>query len=247
MAKRRHKKNQRYAGKKDDSVRIDFREVGKLFAVAALVIAGIWGSKQIESVAIKAVVVQSSLQKVDKSEIRNIAEQYMQEGFFTVDLGDFEQQLNDLPWVYRANIQRQWPGKLIIEIKEQAPYFRWGSEALLNAHMEIFKVNDLIGFENLPMLEGVEGREEYLVRFYHQYSARFNKVGAAILELKEDARYDKVIRLANGIDISVGRENAEQQLERCLQSFAMFSKAEREAIASIDLRHSNGFAIRWDS
>ena len=238
--------NKRSKGKSAAQARIDGYEIAKLLTVALLFIAAVWGVKQIDNVAIKAIIVQTALHRVDKADIRNIAQTYMQAGFFTVDLDSFEQQLNNLPWIYRANIQRQWPGRLVIEIEEQTPHFRWGDKALLGAAGQVFTVNDLSAFKHLPRLQGVAGRQKYLFSLYHQYNARFHKAGAAIIELTEDARYNKVIRLANGIAVNVGRENAESQIERCLQSFAVFSKAERKAIASIDLRHSNGFAVRWN-
>ena len=243
----RVKRNQRRVMRgNSDVARIDFREVGKLIAVAIVVIAGILATKTIEDVSIKTIEIQSALNKVSKSEIRTIAENYMHDGFFTVDLDSFEKQLNDIPWVYRANIKRQWPSKLVIEISEQQPYFRWGESHLINRYAEMFYVGDTQQYASLPLLLGVKGRERYLIDLYYKYSARFRQVGTDILKLKEDARYDKEITLVDGISINVGREQIDKQIERCLYSFAMFTKAERKAIASIDLRHSNGFAIRWN-
>ncbi|MDW3096313.1 MAG: FtsQ-type POTRA domain-containing protein [Gammaproteobacteria bacterium] len=245
MAKRL-KRNQRRTMRENDAMRIDFREVGKLLSVALVVIAGIWATKRIEDISIKTIEIQTALNKVSKSEIRTIAENYMHDGFFTVDLSSFEDQLNDIPWVYRANIKRQWPSKLVIEISEQQPYFRWGENHLINKYAEIFFVQDIQQYAALPLLQGVRGREQHLIDLYYKYSARFKKVDSGIHKLKEDARYDKEIILVNGISINVGREQTDKQIERCLYSFAMFTKAEREAIASIDLRHSNGFAVRWN-
>ena len=256
MAGKANKKQRRYTDKRSPYKRYPgngnaqagagWSEIARLLMVALLFIAAVWGLKQIDNVAIKTIVVQTALHRVDKSDIRNIAQPYMRAGFFTVDLDAFEQQLNNLSWVYRANIQRQWPGRLVIEIEEQTPHFRWGDKALLSADGQIFTVNDVSAFKNLPRLQGVSGRQQYLLGLYRRYNARFHKAAAAITELTEDARYNKVMRLANGIDINIGRANAERQIERCLRSFALFSKAEREAIASIDLRHSNGFAVRWN-
>ncbi len=246
MGKRVKINQRRVARNSADVARIDFREVGKLIVVALVVIAGIWATQKIEDVSIKTIEIQSALNKVNKSEIRTIAENHMHDGFFTADLGSFENQLNDIPWVYRANIKRQWPSKLVIEISEQQPYFRWGKNHLINKYAEIFHVEDTQQYASLPLLLGIKGRERHLIDLYYKYSARFKQVGADILKLKEDARYEKEITLVNGISINVGREKIDKQIERCLYSFAMFTKAERDAIASIDLRHSNGFAIRWN-
>lgn len=241
------KKNRRNKIKQSDPIRIDFREVGKLISVAAFVVICVWAFKQVDDIPIKTIEIQSSLEKVEKSEIKTIAKNYMHDGFFTVDLTSFENQLNDIPWVYHASIKREWPGKVVINIVEQQPYFRWGSEHLINKYAEKFYVADNQAYMHLPLLEGVRGREKEVIGLFYEYSNGFKTVGAEIVRLSEDARYDKEIHLASGISINVGRGQTDEQLQRCLHSFAMFTKAEREAIASIDLRHSNGFAVRWNS
>ncbi len=246
MTKRIKRNQHRVTCDSSEVTHIDFREVGKLIVVALVVIAGIWVTKKIEDVSIKTIEIQSVLNKVSKSEIRTITENYMHDGFFTVDLSSFEDQLNDIPWVYRANIKRQWPSKLVIEISEQQPYFRWGENHLINKYAELFYVEDAQKYVSLPLLQSVQGREQHLIDLYYKYSARFKEEGSGILKLKEDARYDKEITLMSGMLINVGREQTDKQIERCLNSFAMFTEAEREAIASIDLRHSNGFAVRWN-
>lgn len=244
--KRNIKRNRRHVTHNVEEARIDYREVGKLLALALIVIAVIWATKQIDKVSIKTIEVRTALNMVSKEEVRNIAQNYMHDGFFTVDLAAFENQLNDIPWIYRANIKRVWPSKLVIGIVEQQPYFRWGESHLINKYAEIFYVGDTKNFGKLPLLQGVSGREQHLINLYYKYNEKFNQVGAGILKIKEDARYDKEITLLDGISINIGREQADKQIERCLHSFAMFTKAEREAIASIDLRHSNGFAVRWN-
>lgn len=243
----RKKKNHRRSTKQSEPLRIDFREVGKLIAVALVVIVGVWATKQVDDIPIKTIEIQSSLQKVDKSEIKAIAQNYMHSGFFTVDLTAFENQLNDIPWVYRATIKRQWPSKVVINIVEQQPYFRWGQQHLINKYAEKFYAVNADEYSHLPLLDGIQGREREVIDLYYRYKEDFKQVGAEIISLKEDARYDKEIRLADGITINLGREQTEKQIRRCLHSLAMFTKAEREAIASIDLRHSNGFAVRWNS
>ncbi len=244
---RNTKKNRRKAVKQSDAIRIDLREVGKLVAVSMVVIVLIWVSKKVDDIPIKTIEIQSELEKVNKSDIKTIAMNYMHDGFFTVNLSAFERQLNDIPWVYRASIKRQWPSKVVITITEQQPYFRWGDKHLINKYGETFFVDDVSDYSHMPLLKGVAGREKQLIDLYYKYSDGFKQMGGAIISFKEDARYDKEIQLANGIIISLGREHSDKQIQRCLDSFAMFSKAERNAIVSIDLRHSNGFAVRWNS
>ena len=245
MAKRKHK-NRRNIRRETSVSRIELREILKLVFLASVVIAAIYVVRGVEDVPIKAVVISTALQNVGKQEIREVATNYAREGFFTVNLTNFEKDLEQIPWVYKASIKRQWPGKLVIAVKEQSPRFRWTGQSLLNQEAVPFLVKDFESYQGLPKLSGLAGREIYLVRLYDQYNERFKRLGSPIVSIEEDARYDKVITLLNGISINVGREQTSKHIERCLQSFSEFTETERAAIAEIDLRHSNGFAVRWN-
>ena len=245
MAKRKYKNRRKI--KRDTGIsRIEMREIFKLVFVASIVIVSIFVVRGVEDVPIEAVVINTSLQNVAKQDVRDVAAKYVRGGFFTVDLTNFEYDMEQIPWVYKANIKRQWPGKLVITIREQLPRFRWTGQSLLNEEAVPFLVNNFDAYQALPKLSGRAGRETYLVRLYDQYNERFKRLGSPIASIEEDARYDKVITLLNGISINVGREQTSKQIERCLQSFSEFTENERAAIAAIDLRHSNGFAVRWN-
>ncbi len=243
----RRNKRKRSARKSERVTRIELREIGKLVFVAAIVIVGIYVVRGVEDVPIKTVVIDSPLHHVGKQEVRNVASDYISKGFFTVDLSKFEDDLEEISWVYKANIKRKWPSRLVIEIEEQTPRFRWSNRMLLNKDAKPFFVNDIEAYSMLPNLDGQAGRERYLAELYYQYNVRFLQLSMSISAVEEDARYDKIITLSNGISINVGREKINDQLERCLRSFAEFSDDERATISNIDLRHSNGFAVRWNS
>ena len=245
MAKRKHR-NRRNIRRETRVSHVELREIFKLIFVASVVIAAIFVVRGIEDVPIKAVVISTALQNVGKQEIREVATNYARDGFFTVNLANFENELEKIPWVYKASIKRQWPGKLVIAVKEQSPRFRWTGQSLLNQEAVPFLVKNFKSYQQLPRLSGLAGREIYLARLYDQYNERFKRLGSPIASIEEDARYDKVITLVNGISINVGREQTSKQIERCLLSFSEFTETERAAIAGIDLRHSNGFAVRWN-
>ena len=244
MAKRNHKR--RVARKAARPV-FEWREVGKLFTFALIIFALVWVARGIDDIPIKTVEVVTKLEKVDKEKIRKTTEKFIDQGFFTVHLGMFENELSEIPWVYKVNIKRQWPYKLTIYIEEQQPVFRWGDSQLLNRYAMAFDEKSADTYVGLPKLHGISGREEYLASLYAKYNQQFKQIGMEILAITEDARYDKVITLDNGIIINLGKDHVDEQLERCLQSFPSFNDEDRAKIASIDLRHSNGFAVRWNS
>ena len=232
--------------KKSARPAFEWREVAKLLSFAVVVFALVWVARGIDDIPIKTIEVVTQLEKVSKDEIRKIAGQFVHQGFFTAQLGEFENQINKIPWVYKVNVKRQWPYTLKITIEEQQPFFRWGNKQLLNRYAIAFNDENADSYVNLPMLHGTSGREQYLATIYAQYDKRFRQLGMKIVAIVEDARYDKEITLDNGIIINLGKDHVDEQLERCLQSFPIFNAEDRTKIVSIDLRHSNGFAVRWN-
>jgi cell division protein FtsQ len=211
------------------------------------VVGSLFALRVIADVPIKTVQVNSDLVYVDKLEIKKIVTKFYTQGFFTVRLNEFEEELENIDWIFQANIKREWPNTLLIKIDEQKPTFRWAEQSLLNQDFVPFFVVNNAHFNHLPKLKGSIGREQYLSHLYNKYNKYFTRLGLAISSIEEDARYDKLIHLSNGIQINVGKEQVEQKIERCLLSFEELSFEEIAAIASIDLRHSNGFAVRWNT
>lgn len=241
-----YKKNRRNTHLRQETT-IDWAELGKLMASAIFLIVCIVGIRMIEDVPIKSIHVSSNIVRVSKIEISEIVQRYEMTGFFTVNLSDFERDLNNLDWIYKANIKRQWPYKLVIEIEEQTPIFRWNQKHLLNKYGQVFSARSSESFAHRPDIRGESGRALYLASLYQEYNHQFAELGIAINALHEDARYDKVMTLSNGVRINMGRGDVAQQMQHCLRTLALLSTQERSAIATIDLRHSNGLAISWNS
>lgn len=227
--------------------RIEMRDVRNLVLTSLFVIGVLFAVRVIADVPIKTVQVNSNLVNVDKLEIKEIVTKFYTQGFFTIKLNDFEEELENIEWVYQAKIKRKWPNTLVINMLEQEPAFRWAEQSLLNKNFETFFVEENSNFAHLPKLKGSIGRQHYLSSLYNKYNKYFERHGLSISSIEEDARYDKLIRLDNGIRINIGKEQVERKIERCLLSFEEFSIDEIAAIASIDLRHSNGFAVRWNT
>lgn len=246
MKKRKTTRRRKVAESKS-LTRIEMRDVRNLILTSLLVVSGLFAMRVIADVPIKTVQVNSDLTYVDKLEVKSIVAKFYTQGFFTVRLNEFEEDLENIEWIFQANIKRKWPNTLLIEVSEQKPTFRWAEQSLLNKDYIPFFVASNDDFTHLPKLKGSIGREQYLSNLYDKYNRYFVRLGLAIELIEEDARYDKLIQLNNGIRINIGKDHVEQKIERCLLSFEEFSLDEIAAISSIDLRHSNGFAVRWNT
>ncbi|MDG0996046.1 MAG: FtsQ-type POTRA domain-containing protein [Gammaproteobacteria bacterium] len=243
--RRKHQTRSRKAESVTQVTPVEIAELFKLFAVAGLVIAALYLVSLLERIPVKSIVVNSVLQHVDRNALRAVVADYSEEGFFTVDLAAFEKDLENMPWVFSASIKRRWPSELSIVIEEQKPLFRWRENALLNQRYQVFEVGDVTQFEGLVVISGNDQRSVHLAGFYRDYADSFEQLNLAIDGVYEDGRYDKRVKLANGIILKLSRRNYLKQMRLARSALSLFPLKERAMIAEIDLRHSNGFAVQW--
>ncbi len=66
-----------------------------------------------------------------------------------------------------------------------------------------------------------------------------------MVEFKEDSRGSWQIKLENGMTLKIGREHQEKRLRRFMVGYAESLKPVINNVKTIDLRYTNGFAVKW--
>ena len=163
--------------------------------------------------------------------------------FFAVSIDELRAALEKLPWVRAAAVRRVWPDRLEIRIEEHVPLARWGAEALVNTHGERFAGTSEA---ELPVFIGPPGSEAEVTRRYARFSQLLAPIGSPLERVVLSARHAWQLRLANGLQLTLGRDTelAEQRLARFVQAYARTPDAADRAREIVDLRYPNGFALR---
>ena len=163
--------------------------------------------------------------------------------FFAVSIDALRAALEKLPRVRTAAVRRVWPDRLEISIEEHVPLARWGAEALVNTHGERFAGTSEA---ELPVFIGPPGSEAEVTRRYARFSQLLAPIGSPLERVVLSARHAWRLRLANGLQLTLGRDTelAEQRLARFVQAYARTPDAADRAREIVDLRYPNGFALR---
>jgi cell division protein FtsQ len=222
--------------------------VVKLLLSALLLGAAVWGGRQLLDPArfpLHTVRIESPLVRVAQQTIRDTVGQHVAAGFLGVDVDAVRDALQALPWVESATVRRAWPDKLIVRVTEQQALARWGSDALVNRRGELFRPQTDASWERLPLLRGPHDTSRQVAQQYVALQGMLSPLGLAITHLSLNERRALSLRLDNGLQLGLGRQDTDLRLLRFVRAFPQVLKPRLAMIESVDLRYTNGFAVRW--
>lgn len=220
----------------------------KLLLLAALLGGGAWGGQQLldpQRFPLRTVRIESQLQHVAQTTIRETVRPFVGAGFLGVDVDAVRDGLESLPWVQSATVRRAWPDKLIVRVTEQQVLARWGQDGLLNTRGEVFRPKPEASWERLPLLRGPRDTGRMVAEQYVAMQGMLKPLGLTITHLSLDERRALSLRLDNGLQLGLGRQDSDLRLLRFVRVFPQVIQPRLAAIESIDLRYTNGFAVRW--
>ncbi len=220
-----------------------------LVVFGGLLLAGVWlraGLIGAEQWPVRWLDVEGELHRTSASQIRSAAYGPVSSGFFAADLAQVRAEVEQLPWVARAEVSRQWPDAVLIRVEEHRPMARWNDSGLLSDYGEVFEAGGSQSMQGLARLRGPEARREEVWESWNWMRGQLAAVGADIAELSLDERGAWTVRLDGGLELKLGRDSVRARLERFVQVHEELRDLERRPLR-IDLRYTNGLAIRWAS
>jgi cell division protein FtsQ len=194
---------------------------------------------------ITRVTVVGPFQRVSAIDVEQLVRSRLNGGFLTANLWELQRDLEQVPWVASARLERRWPHTLVVVVGEQQSIAAWADSGLLNSRGEIFVKDIKYAPADLPKLHGPDGTEHEVTQLFLQLQPRLIEMGYSIASLNEDERGSWQMTLTNGINIRFGRRQLQERLERFVRIGAPVLTGRTNDIAFIDMRYSNGFSVGW--
>lgn len=154
----------------------------------------------------------------------------------SVSLIDLKEKIEKIGWVKKADIERQLPDSLYINIVEREPIAVWqfkGELSLIDHNGSIISKKDIYNFQNLPVLVGEDAviYANDLFTFITAEPELMERIASIILV--GGRRWN--VRLKNGIEIKLPEENPDDAWRR-LAALQKEKNLLDRAITGIDLR-----------
>lgn len=191
--------------------------------------------------------VTSDARHVADAELQKLLAPYARQGFFAVRLDDARAALAALPWVESAEVSKKWPDVLEVHIREHRPLALWDETLLLSERGSLYPRAAMGAAlpKGLPQLGGDPRRVAEVLAFYNQSRELFAPLGLGVRELRQDARGSWSLRLSDGVQVVVGRHDAESRVRRFADLLPKLIAPAGRALQRADLRYANGFALKW--
>lgn len=194
---------------------------------------------------VNTVRIDSPLAQVKPQQLRDVIGSHVTSGFLRVDVERIRTELEAMPWVKRASVRRTWPDRLVVRVEEQQPMARWAGGGLVNAEGEMFRPGQDEAWTDLPLLRGPRNTERVMTRALVDMHELLAPLGLRVSHLTLNERRSWDLLLDNGLRLGLGKADLSLRLQRFVRVYAEELQPRLHAIDSVDLRYTNGFAVRW--
>ncbi len=193
------------------------------------------------------VAVEGEFRYMTRERVSEVIANELTEDFLKLNLGRMKRVLEREPWVERAALVRRWPDTLEVRIYEQQPIARWGDRGFLNQRGEIIELEDNRVLDNLTWLEGDDRHALHMMQRYQDLSRLMRSRGLVIARLAQDDKRAWRMQLSDGIEVAIGRDQLMEKVQRFLTIYDRYLDERWDQVVGIDVRYSNGVAVRWHS
>lgn len=255
MARRKTRRNQR-----NSAAGLSLRErlaaigavLGRLLPRASLLLAlGILtllvqrGVQALYAQPVERIVVSGQLESAHREALQATVAARIDAGLLALDLPALRGELQALPWVYRAQLRRRFPGTLEIQVVEQRPIARWGDGGFLNHEARVVTVSDAAQWEALPEIRGPEGSEARLMAQYQRLLEMLRPLELVPTELEEDDFGQLRVALDNGLSLELGNRDFARRIDDFLLLWRSELREQAQHVLRVDMRYADAAAVRF--
>ncbi len=216
-----------------------------LTGTGVVLVAGLQAFITLQSIAVEQISVTGNLQHTRAEEVQALVQPALAGGFLNADLALIRQQLEGMPWIYRATVRRRWPSSLEINVIEQLPIARWGDAGFLNHEAEVFQTANAGDWQALPLLVGPDDSARQLMASYQRLEELLAPLSLEVSELALDHRNQLTATLQGGTQLYLGGEDFVERVQRLLTLYRYELSGRTAEVARVDLRYESGLAVAF--
>lgn len=227
-----------------------------LFVVAALLVLGLVLSWAVRLPMFNLVgfSVTGDVSHYNAITLRANVMPHLKGNFFTLDVEATRKVFETVPWVRQAVVRREFPNRIKVQLQEHQAVAYWGAEGdtrMVNSFGEVFEANaGELELDNLPRLNGPEGQSATVLAMRQTLQPLFEPMDLSLDQLELTPRGGWRAQLDSGTALELGSGNTPElvaRTQRFLKTVTQVTaryQRHPDQLASVDLRHTDGYAMR---
>ena len=194
---------------------------------------------------------------ISEQEVEQLLQQWKNSSILLANIHGIKQKLLEHPWVKQVAIKRNWPDVLQVTIVEVLPIALWKPSIAIDCRVEYFRCQLLtekgnyaihrksnpIDYTMSKIIARAENKEH--IKNKYLYSVKYLQplnLNVVSLQLSRDNEWELIV--GNQIAVLVGSRDFENRIQRLAQVWDAKLQSVQNSLQRIDLRYSNGLAVR---
>lgn len=187
----------------------------------------------------------AGMQHVNHDEVQRLLIPLVNKGFFAVSVEHIKESVAQFPWVADASVRRVWPNQIIIQVAEKSPLARWNEGKLLSTSGQLFSPARDTYPVGLPQFIGPEGVQLKMMENYAQVNNVLASLHVKITRFEMSPVHAWSLTLNNGIKLQIGQKDILTRVADFVKVYPKIIGDRASEVDCVDLRYSNGLAVRW--
>jgi len=162
------------------------------------------------------------------------------------EVEQLKQTLSALDWVHHANVRKNWPQAIEVEVFPESVIAYWNDNGFINREGRVLYTEMLIGGD-LPHLYGPVDSELDVMKQFQQLSQMLNNHGHEIKVLTVTERGSWSLETESGVQVLLGQEDLKARMRRFLTvSVRLAERGDARFVERMDARYINGVAVHFE-
>lgn len=192
---------------------------------------------------IKAVHVVG-LNHIAKTEMKDALLPLVMRGFFSINVETIHDRLLQMPWASEVLVRRRWPDTIDVLMHERVAVARWNENSLLSEDGDLFTPKD-IDQPSLANFVGADGQQITMLKYFVKINRILLPLHVKISYLELTPTMTWKLKLDNGMVLKVGYSDILTDLTHFVKVYPKIVGERAKDVEYVDLRYSNGMAVKW--
>lgn len=182
---------------------------------------------------------------INHQQMQQLLRPFVSKGFFGVEVEEIKEKILQISWVSHVSVRRIWPNQVWINIAEKKPVARWNKDSLLTSVGDLFIPREGEPSDDLPQFIGPDGKQIYILEYYNRINNLLSPLHFKIARLEFTPSHIWNITLNNGMKLTLDHKDFLTRFRHFVKVYPRIIGNRAAEIEYIDLRYSNGVAVRW--